>query len=103
MNTQSFKGDLDTVVNALRKDGILKDLVAMKSICNKNPDADIGSMQTNAFGFRCDSDNNSYYIKANPVQGDYNFYIYCYQKDVLEQYLSSQHQEQSGPNMDQSM
>ena len=103
LKTQDFKNDLDSVVNTMKQDGLLSNLKAMRKICYSMPDAILPSSGGNSYGFRHDSDQHSFYLRASTQQGDYNFYCYCYQKDTLEQYLASLQPEQTGPTMDQSM
>lgn len=92
-NTPDFKSDIDCMVNELRKNSLLKDLFAMQKVCGSVPEAMIPGSWDKSHGFRCDSQNYSYYIRAMTNPGDYNFYIYCYQRDKLERYLASSQQE----------
>lgn len=93
-NTPEFKADIDCIVNGLRRDSLLADLSSMKKVCRNMPDALIEGTWNNTHGFRCDSEDFSYCIRAMTTPGDYNFYVYCYQRDTLEQYLKSKQQEQ---------
>ena len=39
------------------------------------------------WGVRADTENYSYMIRLGPSTGDYNFYIYCYKKDWLNDHI----------------
>lgn len=85
LNVREFKDELCTMVNALRKDGPLKDLSSMERFCRSHPQA---RMSPNAgayyYGFRVDTAKHRYYLRFLPLRKNYNFYIYCYQTDKLE-------------------
>ena len=82
---QDFKDELDSVVNALRKNGPLKNLSAMQSFCWKHKQAQMSPESgKDYYGFRVDTPKRRYYLRFLPLRGNYNFYIYCYQTDKLE-------------------
>lgn len=85
LKDQAFKDELDEVVNALRKDGPLKDLGSMERFCRDHPKARM-SPKAGAYyyGFRVDTAKHRYYLRFLPRQKNYNFYIYCYKTDKLE-------------------
>ena len=39
------------------------------------------------YGFRVDTPEYAYLLRLNPMQGDYNLYIYCYRREMLEQHM----------------
>ena len=39
------------------------------------------------YGFRVDTPEYAYLLRLNPMQGDYNLYIYCYRREMLEQHI----------------
>ena len=85
LKDQEFRDELNSVVNALRKDGPLKDLSAIQSFCRKHEQARMSpAAGTDYFGFRVDTPKRRYYLRLLPLRGNYNFYIYCYQTDKLE-------------------
>ena len=96
LKTPKFKKEFDQVISQLRESSILKDRATMRSICNASPEAAI-SMH-NDYGFRYDTNDYSYYIRAMLEPGGYNFYCYCYNRAMLEQRLGASRQEpgQSG-------
>ena len=82
---QAFKDELDSVVNALREDGPLKDLGSMERFCRSHPKARMSPKAgTYYYGFRVDTAKHRYYLRFLPQQRNYNFYIYCYKTDKLE-------------------
>lgn len=85
LKDQAFKDELDNVVNALRKDGPLKDLSGMERFCRGHPRARMSPASgTYYYGFRVDTAKHRYYLRFLPLRNNYNFYIYCYQTDKLE-------------------
>jgi hypothetical protein len=78
--TQQFKDDLQEVVDALRKDGLLKNLTTMKDYCLRHPEAKISEDSCSAFGFMTETVAYQYYIRCFPYSGDYQFNIYVYSK-----------------------
>jgi len=88
LNTPEFKKDIDATINWLRADGLLKDLNSMREVCLNNKESLLEISHENNYGFRCDSDSYCYYIRAMLNKGDYNFYVYAYQRDKLETHLS---------------
>lgn len=92
LKTQAFKAEFDDVVNALRFDeeygGLLKNRSSLTSYCYKNPDSGFDGNYTKEFGFRADTDDYSYMIRCNPNKGDYNFYIYAYEREALDRVLN---------------
>lgn len=39
------------------------------------------------YGFRVDTPEYAYLLRLNPMQGDYNLYIYCYRREMLDQHM----------------
>lgn len=95
LNKAEFKADLPRVVNWLRKDfSPLKDLDSMRRFCNlygsksQIPDAMLPS-----HGFRIDTQRFLYMLRCYPHMGDYNFYLYCYDKEEKEHRTTATKQE----------
>ena len=81
-NTQEFKADLQTIVDALRTEGPLRDLATMRTFCNQN-----GGKITDdgrSFGYVVDTEHYRYCLRCTPVSGDYQGYLYCYDKRQQE-------------------
>lgn len=91
MKTDSFKTEFDDVVNALRFSeqygGILKNRSALASFGYTHPETFFGKDSPN-FGVRADTEKYSYLVRCNPNKGEYNFYIYAYEKNKLNRQLS---------------
>lgn len=91
MNDAAFKEEFNTVVDMLRFDerygGILKNRSALAAYCYGHPASAFEGSYTKEFGFRADTKQRSYMIRCNPNKGDYNFYIYCFDRKLLDQHL----------------
>ena len=88
LKTQEFKSELDTVVNQLRTTGeLLNNLSAMSVYCDIQPKAKLSSWNDCTYGYKVETDKYSYYIRCCTVRGEYNFYIYCYCREYLMQFL----------------
>lgn len=92
LKTEEFKTEFDNVVNALRFDpecsGILHDRDALSRCCAAHPASRTKQVQP-LFGFRADTERFSYLLRLNPRKGEYNFYIYCYRRDLLDRHLEA--------------
>lgn len=88
MNNSDFKTDLNSVVNSLRKDGLLKNRSEMQRTCGNYSSLALGE----AHGFSVETDKNLFLLRCQPGQG-YDCYLYCYNKQELE-LAQSQLQEQ---------
>jgi len=91
LNTDAFKAEINSVVNALRFDeqygGLLADRRSLSAYCHSHPESAFSDDYKSEFGFRADTDEHTYMIRCNPAKGDYNFYIYAYDREMLEQVL----------------
>lgn len=91
LKTDAFKQEFDKVVNLLRFDerygGMLQNREALAAYGKNNPDSAFQGNYTQEYGFRADTEKYSYMIRLNPHKGDYNFYIYAYEREKLEQVL----------------
>ena len=74
-----FKAELNSVVNSLRKDGLLKNRSEMQRACGNNSGLALGE----AHGFSVETDKNIFLLRCQPGQG-YDCYLYCYNKQELE-------------------
>ena len=90
--TDGFKAELDGVVNALRSGeyGLLRDRTAMTGYVREQPDSLFGDGA--AAGFRVNTEEHTFLIRCNPVQGDYNFYCYCYVSEFLDRHMANARQ-----------
>lgn len=87
LNTSEFKADLQSVVDKLRADGPLKDLRSMESFCAQNSGAITADGRS--FGYVVETDHYRYCLRCIPSPGDYQGYLYCYDKQQQE--LGQQH------------
>lgn len=89
--TDEFKGELDEVINALRFSeaggGLFQDRASMLKYCRAQPDSAFQGNYCTEYGFRVDSEKYAYLIRCNPVQGDYNLYVFPYVKDWLDSHM----------------
>lgn len=87
--SDEFKQDLDDVINALRSHnyGLLRDRATMYSVCRENKDSEMKGNYTTEFGFRADSEKYAFLLRCIPVQGDYNFYCFCYVRKWLDKHI----------------
>ena len=80
LNSPAFKAELTEVVNELRK-SVLKDFSSMKAYCHSNGGQINGGWVQN-HGFVVGTENYRYCLRCNPVQGDYQAYLTCYDKQA---------------------
>lgn len=93
LNVADFKAELDAVVNELRAFGPLKALTAMSDYCRARPDAELEG-SGGSFGFIAETERYRYCLRCIPRQGDYNGYLYAY--DKRQQELNMARDKRSG-------
>lgn len=80
--TSEFKAEFQQVVDELRERGPLKNLAAMSEYCDAHP---AGKLEDgNGFGVITESEQYRYCLRCCPRQGDYNGYLYVYDKHQQE-------------------
>ncbi len=88
LKTPEFQAELDRVINALREDsqysGILADRSSLSSACHQSTTPKFGRDES---GFRVNTKAHAYLLRLNSSPGNYNFYIYCYQRDYLDRHI----------------
>ena len=87
LNTPEFKADIDRTVNWLREqpDSPLRDFDTMKRCCDRYERAcAIKQASLPSCGFMVKTKRYVYMLRCTPVKGDYQFYIYCYQRKPFE-------------------
>lgn len=91
LKTAAFKQEIGKVINLLRSNeqygGLLQNRDVMKTYCKSNPDSAFQGSYTQEYAFRADTENYAYMIRCNPTKGDYNFYLYAYDRDMLDKAL----------------
>ena len=89
--TPEFKAEFDRVVNALRDPsaykGVLFNRDAMRAYCGTQPDSAMNGNYTTEYAFRVNTEKYAYVMRLNPTKGDYNFYIFCYDRQRLDRFL----------------
>ena len=85
LNDQRFKSVFDTLINQLRKEGqVLSGRTEMERYCLPHQACKLLNPYVDkSWGFRIYSPHYAFYLRCMPVKGDYNFYIYCYDKNML--------------------
>nr|WP_302656439.1 LPD28 domain-containing protein [uncultured Agathobaculum sp.] len=87
LNTLEFKADIDRTVNWLREqpDSPFRDLDTMKRCCDRyERSCTIKQAALPSCGFMVKTKQYVYMLRCTPVKGDYQFYIYCYQRKPFE-------------------
>ena len=86
--TAAFKQEFDSVVTRLRfVERLLHDRNALDQYCRMHPDAAFEGSVSNEYAFRIDTDQYSYLLRCNPQKGEYNFYLYAYEREMLDDVL----------------
>lgn len=80
LNSPEFKAELGEVVNALRE-SVLKDLTSMKGYCREHGGEISGGWAQN-YGYIVETERYRYCLRCNPIPGDYQAYLTCYDKQV---------------------
>ncbi len=87
LKSQAFRDELQDVVNGLRREGgLLQSFTGMSSQCRKGLTCDEG------FGFQAQTRNYTYCLRCTPRRGDYNFYLYAY-----DRYAQREHTREKAP------
>ena len=84
LNTQEFRDELGKVVNDLRK-GVLKDLSSMRRYCCDSGGTLGESSYCQNYGFTLETDRYIYRLRCNPIEGDYQAYLSCFDKQAQKQ------------------
>ena len=85
LQTQQFKDALQEVVDTLREDGLLKDLISMKEYCLRHPESKINEDNCPSYGFIVETSEYQFCIRCFPYLGDYQFNIYAYSSKSSQQ------------------
>ena len=92
--TDEFKAEFDDVINTLRSEeyGLLQNRSAMRHYVSQNAESAIEGNYCTEYGFRVDTEKHAYLFRCNPIQGDYNFYCYCYVSEWLDRHMKQAEQ-----------
>ena len=74
LNSPKFKAELQQVVDKLRET-VLKDFSSMRRFCYENGGKIPGGWSQN-YGYVVETEHYEYCLRCNPVQGDYQAYLY---------------------------
>ena len=84
LNDDKFQIIFDAVINKLREPGnVLHNRGDMYNYCRTMPDCKIPHPYGDQWGFRILTRDYAIYLRCMPRCGDYNFYAYCYDKEML--------------------
>ena len=84
LNSPEFKAELDEVVGQLRE-SVLQDLSSMRSYCYHHGGEIEGGICTQNYGYTVETDRYRYLLRCNPIEGDYQAYLSCFDKQAQEQ------------------
>lgn len=84
LNTQEFKAELQEFVDELRKNGPLNNLFKMSEFCCDHNAGRLNDSSRGSYGYIAESESYRYCLRCTPVQGDYNAYLYIYDKRQQE-------------------
>lgn len=93
LNTPDFKADIDRTINWLleQPDSPLRDFDSMDRYCNRYERiCAIKGALLPSCGFMVKTKQYVYMLRCTPVKGDYQFYIYCYQRKPFEKVCAEQ-------------
>ena len=82
LNSQGFKDELTEVVDELRE-SVLKNFSAMTGYCRGHGGEISGGWVQN-YGYIVETENYRYCLRCNPLPGDYQAYLACFDKRVQE-------------------
>ena len=88
LNSPEFKAELQQVVDTLRET-VLKDLSSMRHFCYENGGKIPGGWSQN-YGYVVETEHYEYCLRCNPVPGDYQAHLLCY--DLNEQKINHAYQ-----------
>ena len=86
LNTQEFKTELGQVVDKLRRT-VLKDLPSMRRYCREHGGEIGGGICTQNYGFTVETDRYHYRLRCNPIEGNYQAYLSCFDKQAQKQII----------------
>lgn len=90
LNDEKFKVIFDAVINKLREPcGVLSDRESMRTYCRMQPQCRVSHPYGEQWGFRILTQDYALYLRCIPTSGDYNFYVFCYDKEMLMNKLAS--------------
>ena len=92
--------DEGQVMDQLRR-GVLKDFSTMLRLCHLNGGEISGGIAARNYGFVVETERYRYCLRCNPVRGDYQAYLTCF--DLRQQELNQVQEQPHGPEMGGSL
>lgn len=87
----TFGDEFDRFINALRFDTVndrpFAGRNALRLYCKAHPESGFKGNYSEEYGFRVDKGQYSFLLRCNPMVGDYNFYVFCYIKKLLDSHM----------------
>lgn len=80
-NSQEFKAELQEVVDELRK-SVLKSLGSMRGYCYGHGGEIDGGVCCQNYGYIVETDRYLYRLRCDPIEGDYQAYLSCFDKQA---------------------
>ncbi|MBR4608069.1 MAG: hypothetical protein IKO41_17825 [Lachnospiraceae bacterium] len=84
LNTPEFKEAFGNVMDSLKR-GCLGSRRECAKFCWENLDQNFG--EYHGFGGRVDEGDYAFIFRLNPKRGDYDIYVYCYVRSMLNEAL----------------
>lgn len=102
LKTPEFVEEFDKVIEYFRKKSstpLFKSRSDMYNVCYRlKPMAYEGNHEIK--GFKVQTDKHTYYLRCNPRLGEYNLYLYAYNKEMLTKYRDLQFVEKNYAEID---
>lgn len=93
LNNEEFRKELQAVVDSLRNEGgLLSGFSSMRKGCCYD-----GAIGNGHYGYRAETSQYEYCLRCIPQRGDYNFYLYCYDKEAQRAHSREQKAAHSTP------
>lgn len=89
LNTPEFKEELGQVMDQLRR-GVLKDFSNMLRWCHLHGGEIAGGVCTQNYGYVVETEGYRYCLRCNPMRGDYQAYLSCFDKRVQQMGMTEQ-------------
>ena len=87
--SDAFRADIGAVAKAMRQPGgPLRDRYAMAAFCGLHESAAFEGNIGREYGFRVDTRNYTYLLRCQPSPHDYNFYLKCYDRLLLDSHMA---------------
>ena len=93
LKDSAFKSELDEVVNDLRKNGLLKNRSSMQRYCGTHQNLNLNE----SYGSSVETDDHLFLLRCRPGRGNYDCYMYCYNKQELRLAQSQEQSEAQSP------